>query len=151
MTTLTEALAKNRDFGKTVSPVMLVAVDDNGIARPVTVDALGNFVVATTTLALNILHSLLRNYSTDNVTTSAWIELIASTSAITKKIKIDDTSGQVLEIGTGTAGNEVHLCYIPQGGIDAEIDLTIPAGTRVCVKAVSATANTGYLVMEVIG
>lgn len=152
MAKLVDILAKNRDFEKTVTPSLLVGVSETGEAHALSVDALGNLVTAGGSVsALSIIHSVYRNYTTQNVTTSAWFELISSTAGTIKKIKVDDTSGQVLELGVGAAGSEVHLCFIPRGGIDSGLEVVIQQGARVCVRAVSGVANSGELIMEMLG
>lgn len=81
-------------------------------------------------------------YSSTNVTTSAWVQLIASTSAQINKISIFDSSGQTLEIGFGAMGSEVAKFIVFPGG-NGDITLSIPASTRISIQALSATANNG--------
>jgi hypothetical protein len=78
---------------------------------------------------------------TVNVTTSAYVQLVASTSAATNRLQIFDSSGQTLVLAVGGAGAEVDQLFIFPGGID--IDYYVPAGSRVSIKAVSASATTG--------
>lgn len=88
--------------------------------------------------------TIIRNvYSTTNVTTSAYVQLVASTSMDINRLHIFDSSGQDLVLAVGPAASEVDQIQIFPGGIDA--DLFIPAGSRISVKAVSATANAGIL------
>lgn len=84
------------------------------------------------------------DYSSTNVTTSAWVQLVASLQASTDNISIFDSSGQAMELGIGAAGHEVVAFLIPPGG-NGQMDFWIPQGSRISVKAVSATANTGEL------
>lgn len=88
---------------------------------------------------------LVRNdYSSTNVTTAAYVQLIASTSDTTNQLFIFDSSGQTLFLAVGAAASEVNKAYIVPGG-NGELNLTIPAGSRVSVKAVSASATSGEL------
>lgn len=89
--------------------------------------------------------SVRNDYSSTSVTTGAWVQLIASTAAIIKKITIFDSCGQTLELGTGAAAAETRKLIIPPGGIDGQMQLNIPAGTRVSVRAISATCSVGEL------
>jgi hypothetical protein len=90
-------------------------------------------------------------YSTTNVTTGAWVQLLASVgSTAIKEIEIFDSSGETLEIGIGAAGSEVSESYIIPGG-NGRIPLQIPEGTRLSVRAVSATANSGELIINFYG
>jgi hypothetical protein len=85
-------------------------------------------------------------YSSTSITTSAYTQLIASTTSATNKVTIFDSSGQAMILATGGAGSEVILAYIPPGG--AEIPVQIPASTRIAYKALTANATTGYLLIN---
>lgn len=92
--------------------------------------------------------SIVRNdYSGASVTTAAYTELIASTSAQINKLQIFDSSGQTLKLAVGAAASEVDQIYIFPGG-NGDVDLQIPAGSRVSVRAVSANAASGELVIN---
>lgn len=84
-------------------------------------------------------------YSGTNVTTGAWVQLIASTAAVINAITLFDSCGQTLELGTGAAASETRKLIIPPGGIGGIIPLAIPASTRLSVRAVSATCSSGEL------
>jgi hypothetical protein len=90
--------------------------------------------------------SLVTNlYSSVNVTTAAYVELIASTAAEINRFHVFDSSGSLLVIATGAAAAEVDQFYIFPGGLDAFIDFNVPSGTRVSIKAVDTNATTGRL------
>jgi len=90
-------------------------------------------------------------YSSTNVTTGAWTQLLASVGATAiKEIEIFDSSGETLELGLGAAGSETSSSFIIPGG-NGRIPLQIPAGTRLSIKAVSATANSGEIVVNLYG
>lgn len=91
--------------------------------------------------------SVRNDYSSVNVTTSAWVQLIASTSADINSLMIFDSCGEVLELGTGAAASETRVLLIPPGGIDGQIPLFIASGTRVAIKAVSANCTSGQIVI----
>ena len=84
------------------------------------------------------------DYSVTSVTTSAYTQLFASTAAVINAIEIFDSSGQTLALAFGTPGSEVDQLYIIPGG-NGRIPLSIPLGTRVSIKAVTATASAGYI------
>lgn len=84
------------------------------------------------------------DYASVPVLTSAFTTLIASTSDTINSLNIFDSSGQTLVIATGAAGFEVSQMFITPGG-NGNINLLIPAGSRVSIKAVSAQANVGEL------
>lgn len=85
-------------------------------------------------------------YSSTNITTSAYTQLIASSTSATNVVDIFDSSGQAMILATGASGSEVALAYIPPGG--ATVRIQIPAGTRIAYKALTANATSGYLLMN---
>lgn len=89
------------------------------------------------------------DYSITPVTTSAYVELIASTAADISQVKIFDSSGQAMILAVGSAGLEVDLYYIPPGGDTFEI--AIPASTRLSYKALTGNASSGYLLINLLG
>lgn len=84
------------------------------------------------------------DYTSTSVTTAAYTQLLASTSAAINEVEIFDSSGQTLVLATGTAGAEADQVYIFPGG-NGRIPLAIATSTRVAIKAVSATANSGEI------
>lgn len=90
-------------------------------------------------------------YSSTNVTTGAWVELLASVGAISvKEIEIFDSSGETLELGIGASGSEVPKSYVIPGG-NSKIPLQIAANGRLAIRAVSATANSGEILVNLYG
>lgn len=87
------------------------------------------------------------SYTSTNVTTGAWVQVLASTAAATNLLCITDTGGQIMELGTGSAASETRVFLIAQG-FSGCIPLRIAASTRISVRAITATANTGYLVIS---
>lgn len=88
-------------------------------------------------------------YASTNVTAGAWVELDSSLDAAVKRLIIFDSSGQTLELGTGPGASETRLCIIPPGGLD--IDVNIAATTRLAIRAISGTASTGELDINLLG
>lgn len=89
-------------------------------------------------------------YSSNNVSTTSYSELVASLSAAVSEVEIYDSSGKTLVLATGSAGSEVNKIYIMPGG-NQKIPLTLASGTRVAVKAVSEAATYGELVVNFYG
>lgn len=90
-------------------------------------------------------------YSSTNVTTGAWVQLLSSIGASEiKEIEIFDSSGETLELGLGAAGSEISQVYVFPGG-NGRIPIQIAAGTRLSIRAVSATANSGEIVINLYG
>jgi hypothetical protein len=83
-------------------------------------------------------------YSSTNVTTSAWVQLVSSLPGQVNEIYIFDSSGQTMELGVGASGFEVVQLLISPGGIGTQ-SLLIPSGSRVAIKAISGTASAGEI------
>jgi hypothetical protein len=107
------------------------------------VDVSGSTVTATVAL-LDTAEFVRNDYSSTNVTTGAYVELIASTAFAVKKMQIFDSSGQTLKIATGAAASEVDRFLVFPGG-NGDVEITIPAGTRISIRAVSASATVGEI------
>ncbi len=88
------------------------------------------------------------DYSGTNVTTAAYVQLVAATSANTSRLQIFDSSGSALVVAFGAAASEVDQFYIPPGGAPFTVDVFIPKGTRVSIKAVDANATSGQLLIS---
>lgn len=107
--------------------------------------------VKSNTTKLDYVNRVRLVYSVTNVTTGAWVELLASVGAVAvKEIEIFDSSGETLELGVGAAASEVSKAYVVPGG-NGRIPLQITAGTRLAIQAVSATANSGEIVINLYG
>lgn len=86
-------------------------------------------------------------YASTNVTTAAWVEIVASTSESVEGLTLFDSCGQTLELGVGAAGSEARKMLIPPGGIDGYMPLYINKGSRIALKAVSGNCTTGEHVL----
>jgi hypothetical protein len=92
--------------------------------------------------------ALLRNdYATTPVTTAAYVQLTASTAATINKLQIFDSSGSTMVLAIGAAASEVDQIYIFPGG-QGDVELSIASGSRISVKAVSASATVGELTIN---
>jgi hypothetical protein len=100
--------------------------------------------------ATDVVETATLDYSSTNVTSAAYVELIASTSDEIKEIEIFDSSGQLLILALGAATEEVDKCFIFPGGLGKQ-QLSIPAGTRVSLKATSTSATTGLIAVNLFG
>lgn len=99
--------------------------------------------------ALDVSQILIHQYASTNVTTGAYVQLTASTTSEIKKLQIFDSSGEMLVLAVGGSGSEVNKLYIFPGG-NGDIDVSIPAGSRLSIKAVSGTASVGTLLINCI-
>jgi hypothetical protein len=125
------------------------------------VDGSGNVIASTSNaLNVNVQNSISQTiagtasanapvynvYSSTNITTSAYVQLVASTSNVVNTVHIFDSSGQAMIFAVGGSGSEVIQVYVPPGG--DTFTLHIPAGSRIAYKALTATASAGYLLMS---
>lgn len=84
-------------------------------------------------------------YSSTNVTTGAYVAFVASTPVTTRNIVLCDTSGQLIKLAVGAALSEVDLLINPLSGcFQYALTQAIPAGSRLSLRAISATANSGF-------
>ncbi len=88
--------------------------------------------------------------SSTNITSAAYVQLIASTAAAAKQVYIFEGFGTSMKLAFGGAGAEVDQIYVDPGG-PGLIPLAVPAGTRVSVKSVATTANTGEFIINLLG
>ena len=89
------------------------------------------------------------NYASTSVTTAAYVQLVASSTATVNMVHVFDSSGQAMILAVGGAGSEVDQLYVPPGGGD--FNLSIPAGSRVSIKALTANATSGYILVNLLG
>jgi hypothetical protein len=87
------------------------------------------------------------DYSSTSVTTAAYVELEASLAAACKEIEIFDSSGQGMILAVGAAASEVDQIYIFPGG-NGRVPLAIAASSRVSIKAKTATASSGFIMIN---
>lgn len=97
----------------------------------------------------NVIEAERIDYSVTNVTTLAWTELVAVTSADIEWMDMFDSSGETLEIGVGAAGLEVQIGYVIPGG--NRLNQLIPSGSRIAIRAVSADATIGEHTTNMFG
>lgn len=90
------------------------------------------------------------DYTSTSVTTSAYVQLVASLAAACTEIEIFDSSGSTLVLATGAAASESDKVYVTPGG-NGRIPLAIAASTRISIKAVSANASVGEIVINFYG
>lgn len=94
--------------------------------------------------------SIRNDYSVTNVTTGAWVELLADVGAVDiRAISLFDSGGYTMELGVGAALSEARTLLIPPGGFNGIIEFEIPANSRLSIRAVgAATVNLGELVIN---
>lgn len=99
---------------------------------------------------MEYLTSARNDYSSVNVTTGAWVELIANIGATAARgLTLFDSGGYTMELGIGGAGSEARTLLIPPGGFNGVIEMNIPANSRVSIRAIGiATVNAGEIALN---
>lgn len=87
------------------------------------------------------------DYTSTPVTSGAYVQLVASTTSATNLVEIFDSSGQTLFFAVGAAASEVNQFVITPGG-NGPVQLSIPAASRLSVKATGTSATVGILVVN---
>lgn len=87
------------------------------------------------------------DYSSTNVTTSAYVQLVASTTSACTAVEVYNQSSSSIYFATGAAASEVNQFIIPPGG-NGMVPITIASATRISVKAVDANATAGSLIVN---
>lgn len=143
VTQATAANQTNVQSAPGTSTSTAMTIQGNSLAIPVPVSG----TVASTTTGTPIANSPVYNaYASSNITTTAYVPLVASTANPVNTIHIFDSSGQAMILATGPSGSEVDQIYVPPGG--DTFTLYIPVGTRIAYKALTADATAGYLLMD---
>lgn len=84
---------------------------------------------------------------TSSITTSAYTQLVAATALPIYRLEIYNSTGETLVLAAGAESSETDFMYVMPGG-NGMVDMFIPDGTRVSVKAVSANTSGGELTIN---
>lgn len=151
------------DFGATTNSQRVAAVLGNSTAEAafgtgtrsaqtlrVTVATDDVVPVTVTTKQWGKIELITNDHSSTAITTSAYVQLVASTSADINRFHIFDSSGEGLIMATGAAASEVDQFYIPPGGLDSPLDFYVASGTRLSVKALTGNTSAGDLIITAL-
>jgi hypothetical protein len=118
------------------------------VSTVTTVGAVTSITNTVNTKVTAIKGQIVRNdYATTNVTTGAYVQLIASTTSAYTAVEVFDSSGQSMVLAIGAAGSEVQQFYIFPGG-NGRVNVNIASAQRISVRAVSGNATTGELLIN---
>lgn len=87
------------------------------------------------------------SYASTNVTTSAYVQVTASTSSAINICYVFDSSGSAIKLATGGSGSEVDQVYMAPGGNGAGYPIAIASGTRIAIEALDTNATAGQLIL----
>jgi hypothetical protein len=125
--------------------------DPSGDLQPGQVDAAGNILVSQGAASPGRAYvtSVINDYGSTNITTGAWVELVAALPSAVNHIIVFDSSGNIMELGVGAAAAESRVSVITPGGLPP-LDLSFASGARVSARAVSANSSTAgtYLIIN---
>lgn len=98
------------------------------------------------------VNNIVNVYSSTNVGTGAYVQILASTAGRSDFMTLFDGGGYAMILAFGPAASEVDQLYIPPGGFNGVIPFYIPAGTRLSLKCLEAgiTVNLGIFVMNTL-
>lgn len=88
------------------------------------------------------------NTSVTNITNSTYLELVSSTSEITRKIQMIEDIGEFMALYIGASGLEVLLCALPLGG--GEVEVNVPASSRISIKSLNTNITSGKLILNLL-
>ena len=121
----------------------MIGINDNDEYEAVKIGSGGGMSIS----GKQLVGRALLEYGSTNVTTGGWVELVASLADSVSVVEIFDSSGQILELGTGAAASEVPSAYVMRGG-NGFMPLSLASGARVAIQAVSATASSGEIIIN---
>jgi hypothetical protein len=162
---LSQIVTEDTGTPSNTRPLPVLNYDSSGVeidfATEATLQTLGT--EATLSTASSTLTSILAKqtyapraksriaFASTNVTSGAWVELLSDVGATAiKRVQVFMSQGNALELGFGAAAAEVSQMFIFPGGNEV-FEMDIPAGTRLSVRAVSSTASTGELLVNLLG
>lgn len=128
----------------TVTASNALKVDGSAVTQPVSIASLPAGNGRSTVLLYT------NNYASVNVTTSAYVQVVASTTGDINRLYIADTSGSAIILAVGGAGSEVDKLYIGPGGNEAPYELNIPSGSRIAIKALDVNATSGRIILTAL-
>lgn len=128
-----------------VAPTMGNGVSGTGVQRvTIASDSTGAIRLSSGAFANAPIVS---SYSGTPVTSAAYVQLVASTTSAATGIEIFDSSGQPLYLAIGAAASEVNQFIIYPGG-NGRIPYPIAASSRISIKAVSTSATSGQIIIN---
>lgn len=89
------------------------------------------------------------NTAATTITTSSFVQLSASTPVATQKVLVANETTSNIYVATGASGSEVGIFAIgPNATEMIPLSYVIPEASRVSLKAVDASATSGYITMS---
>ncbi len=104
-------------------------------------------------LARKPVGTIYLNCASTNITTSAWVQLIASIPLAATGIEIFNPSDAKIQLSFGPAGSETLAQYlvpytIIPGGSTGVLPVEVPCKTRLSVQAIDQNVTGDYFVIN---
>lgn len=91
------------------------------------------------------------NTASTNVTTSAFVQLSASTPITTSTLIVANGTSSIIKVAVGASGSEV--AYFAVGGsstLQVKLGTILLSSARISLEAVDATASSGYITVSLL-
>lgn len=88
------------------------------------------------------------DFSSTNVTSSAWVQLLSSVGARCNHVEITHQGSYPVYLGYGASGAEVTERIIEPTGETIRSPLLLESGHRLALKATGTTLSTGTITMN---
>ena len=102
-------------------------------------------------MSASVANILSINTASTSITTSAFVQLSASTPIPSANLLIANATTSIIIVGIGAAGSEVGLVAVGASSQQIiELGNILPAGSRISLEALNATASSGYISVSLI-
>lgn len=105
------------------------------------------------TTKMDVIAHDLHDASSTNITTGAYVELIADIGAISgKKVQIFNGQGTPFYLAVGAAASEADKLIVCPGGFpDGGIEVNLPVNARISAKAIGSDITSGTIIINIMG
>lgn len=115
-----------------------------------------SFLMATTSFAMKSEISLRKpvgapavlDTSSTNITSGAWVEMIASLQYACSGILIHNSGAQPIRVGVGAAASEVNLGLVIPIGVSILVPVELARLSRVSLRSMGSTQSSGIITLS---
>ncbi len=111
--------------------------------------AAGLLPAASSFAVVNSTQVNVHSYASTNVTTGAYVTLVAASPITVSQFQVCDTSTKLLKIATGAASSETDIFTVQISGC-VVVPYFVQAGARISIRAIDASATAGYNTLSFI-
>lgn len=95
-----------------------------------------------------VVQTIRLDYSSNNVTTAAYVQLDSALDRHSDAIEISDTGGSSMKLAVGPASGEVDAYTYAAGGPLQIIPMPLSLGQRLSIRAVGSNVSSGELIIN---